>query len=105
MKFIEKNGKGLALCLVIAIPSWLLGRIFPVIGGAVIAILAGMGVGLYGSRADAIGRLPPPEAFSPDPAAAAFYCDLYAVFQDAYAGLSDVLSRLAVLRYPSEVTA
>lgn len=69
------------------------------------AILAGMGVGLYGSRADAIGRLPPPEAFSPDPAAAAFYCDLYAVFQDAYAGLSDVLSRLAVLRYPSEVKA
>ena len=46
MKFIEKNRKGLALCLVIAIPSWLLGRIFPVIGGAVIAILAGMGVTL-----------------------------------------------------------
>ena len=42
MDFIKKNGLGILLCLVIAIPAWILGNIFPVIGGAVIAILAGM---------------------------------------------------------------
>ncbi|MDE6850998.1 MAG: YeiH family protein [Lachnospiraceae bacterium] len=42
MNFIKENGKGLILCLVIAIPSWFLGKQFPIIGGPVIAILAGM---------------------------------------------------------------
>lgn len=42
MEFWKKNTKGLLLCLAIAVPSWLLGRLFPIIGGAVIAILAGM---------------------------------------------------------------
>lgn len=42
MNFINKNGKGLLLCLVIAIPSWFLGKQFPIIGGPVIAIIAGM---------------------------------------------------------------
>ncbi|NLU25185.1 MAG: YeiH family putative sulfate export transporter [Clostridiales bacterium] len=42
MKFIKSNGWGLLLCLAIAVPSWLLGKRFPIIGGAVIAILAGM---------------------------------------------------------------
>lgn len=42
MKFLEKNWKGLLLCLAIAVPSWFLGKQFPIIGGAVIAILAGM---------------------------------------------------------------
>lgn len=40
MEFIKKNYKGLLLCLVIAIPSWILGKMFPIIGGAVIAIIA-----------------------------------------------------------------
>lgn len=44
--FLQKNGKGITLCLAIAIPSWLLGSLFPVIGGAVIAIAAGMIVSL-----------------------------------------------------------
>lgn len=39
---MEKNFKGLLLCLAIAIPSWFVGKMFPIIGGAVIAILAGM---------------------------------------------------------------
>lgn len=39
MNFLKKTGAGLLLCLVLAIPSWLLGRAFPVIGGPVIAIL------------------------------------------------------------------
>lgn len=40
--FFRENALGLLLCLAIAIPSWCLGQRFPVIGGAVIAILAGM---------------------------------------------------------------
>lgn len=47
MKLLQKNGKGLLLCLAIAIPSWLLGKQFPIIGGAVIAIIAGMVVTLF----------------------------------------------------------
>lgn len=47
MKAIEKNWKGLLLCLVIAIPSWIFGKQFPIIGGAVIAIIAGMIVTLF----------------------------------------------------------
>ena len=46
MNFLKKTGAGLLLCLVLAIPSWLLGRAFPVIGGPVIAILLGMVVSL-----------------------------------------------------------
>lgn len=42
LNFIKKNAAGFLLCLVIAIPSWLLGKAFPIIGGPVIAILAGM---------------------------------------------------------------
>ena len=42
MNFIRKNGSGILLCLAIAIPSWFVGKLFPVIGGAVISILAGM---------------------------------------------------------------
>ncbi len=47
MKWLNKNGKGLLLCLAIAVPSWLLGRLFPIVGGAVIAIVAGMLVTLF----------------------------------------------------------
>jgi CBS-domain-containing membrane protein len=47
MAWIKKNGLGILLCLAIAVPSWLLGKQFPVIGGAVIAILAGMVVTLF----------------------------------------------------------
>lgn len=42
MEFIKQNWKGLLLCLAIAVPSWFIGQAFPVIGGAVIAIIAGM---------------------------------------------------------------
>ena len=42
MDFMKKNWKGILICLCIAIPSWFLGKRFPIIGGAVIAILAGM---------------------------------------------------------------
>ncbi len=42
MNWIEQNGRGFGLCLIIAIPSWFLGNLFPLIGGAVIAIITGM---------------------------------------------------------------
>ncbi len=47
MDFIKKNGSGILVCLAIAIPSWLLGKMFPVIGGAAIAIIAGMIVTMF----------------------------------------------------------
>lgn len=47
MDFINKNYKGLLLCLVIAVPSWFLGKAFPIIGGAVIGIIAGMIITLF----------------------------------------------------------
>lgn len=46
MEFANKNWKGIALCLAIAVPSWILGTKFPIIGGAVIAIIAGMVLGM-----------------------------------------------------------
>lgn len=47
MRFIKDNGKGIVLCLCIAVPSWFLGKRFPIIGGAVIAILAGMIITIF----------------------------------------------------------
>ena len=47
MNFMKKNGSGILVCLVIAIPSWLLGKAFPVAGGPVIAIIAGMIVTMF----------------------------------------------------------
>ncbi len=47
MNFFKNNWKGLGLCLAIAVPSWVLGKYFPLIGGAVIAILLGMVVTLF----------------------------------------------------------
>lgn len=47
MNLLRKNGPGILLCLAIAVPSWFLGDVFPIIGGAVIAILAGMLVALF----------------------------------------------------------
>ena len=46
MNFIKKNGLGIIVCLMIAIPSWFLGKALPLLGGAVIAILIGMAVTL-----------------------------------------------------------
>lgn len=47
MEFIKRNYKGILLSLVIAIPSWYLGKKYPIIGGAVLAILFGMLVGQF----------------------------------------------------------
>ena len=47
MNFIKKNIRGILLCLLITLPSWYLGKLFPVIGGAIFAIIAGMAVTVF----------------------------------------------------------
>lgn len=47
MNFIKANYMGLLLTLVIAVPAWFLGKRFPIVGGAVIAIIAGMIITLF----------------------------------------------------------
>ena len=47
MEFIKRNWRGILVCLVIAIPSWILGKLFPIAGGAVIAIIAGMVITMF----------------------------------------------------------
>jgi len=42
MEFIKKNWLGILLCLCIAVPSWYLGTLVPVVGGPVFAIIIGM---------------------------------------------------------------
>ena len=42
MKKVKSYLPGLALCLAIAVPAWFLGKLFPLIGGPLFAILAGM---------------------------------------------------------------
>ena len=42
MEFLRDKGPGILFCLAIAVPAWLLGQAFPVIGGPIFAILAGM---------------------------------------------------------------
>lgn len=42
MEAVKRNAPGVLLCLVIAIPAWLLGQQFQVVGAPVFAILAGM---------------------------------------------------------------
>ena len=52
MNFIKKNGAGLLLCLIIAIPAWFLGQAVPVIGGPVFSILIGMVITLFLTKKD-----------------------------------------------------
>lgn len=47
MDFVNKNWKGILLCLIISVPAWFLGKQFPVVGGPVIAIIAGMIITLF----------------------------------------------------------
>lgn len=47
MSLLQKKWKGFAFCLILAVPSWFLGKLFPIIGGAVIAIIAGMIIAIF----------------------------------------------------------
>lgn len=42
MSNIRRNGSGVILCIILAIPSWFLGKTYPIIGGPIIAIVIGM---------------------------------------------------------------
>ena len=54
MDFIKKNGKGLLFCLALAVPSAVLGKLFPVVGGPVFAILIGMILALVIKKRDSL---------------------------------------------------
>ena len=54
MKQIKTLWKGLLLCLCIAVPSYFLGKQFPVIGGAVFAILIGMLLAVFLKQKEAL---------------------------------------------------
>jgi uncharacterized integral membrane protein (TIGR00698 family) len=47
MNSIKKNLPGILLCTAVAVPAWLIGRTFPIIGGPIIAILAGMLIAFF----------------------------------------------------------
>ena len=47
MEKLKKSLPGVALCLIIALPCWFAGRLFPIIGGPVFAILTGMSITLF----------------------------------------------------------
>lgn len=52
MNFIQKNWRGILLCLAIAVPAWFLGQLVPVVGGPVFAIIAGMIITLLFQKKD-----------------------------------------------------
>mgnify|MGYP000416103282 CR=1 FL=1 len=54
MDFIKKNGKGFLFCLALAVPSAVLGKLFPVVGGPVFAILIGMILALVIKKRDSL---------------------------------------------------
>ena len=56
MQNFRRNLPGILACLAIAVPSWLAGRVLPVVGGAVFAILAGMVVTLIWTRKGAAAQ-------------------------------------------------
>lgn len=49
MEFMRKNYLGILVCFGIAVPAWLLGKAFPIIGGPVLSILFGMLIALFWS--------------------------------------------------------
>lgn len=44
---IKNNLAGILICILIAVPSWILGSMYPVLGGPVIAIISGMVLTLF----------------------------------------------------------
>lgn len=45
--FVGERGRGILLCLAISVPCWFVGAAFPVVGGPVLSIVAGMVVALF----------------------------------------------------------
>lgn len=65
MNFLKKYAWGILLCLVVAVPAWLLGKRFEVVGGPVFAILIGMVIALFWKEQGGAkpGLLIPPRKF------------------------------------------
>lgn len=57
MEFFKTNSRGIALCLAIAVPAWILGTFFPIVGGPVIAILLGMLIDLPNRQGELFQRV------------------------------------------------
>lgn len=53
-EWAKNNVAGILICILIAVPSWLLGMLFPVVGGPVIAIIAGMIITMLIKKKDKI---------------------------------------------------
>lgn len=56
MNKLTEKIPGTLVCLLIAVPAWLLGSQFPVVGGPVIAILAGMVIASFWTPKDSINK-------------------------------------------------
>ena len=46
-EFVQRSWKGILICFIIALPSWFLGHLLPVVGGPVFSILIGMAVAYF----------------------------------------------------------
>jgi uncharacterized integral membrane protein (TIGR00698 family) len=56
MNKLTEKIPGILICLLIAVPAWLLGKQFPVVGGPVIAILAGMIIASFWTPKDSMNK-------------------------------------------------
>lgn len=56
MNKLTEKIPGILVCLLIAVPAWLLGKQFPVVGGPVIAILAGMIIASFWTPKDSMNK-------------------------------------------------
>ena len=54
MSKVKENFSGVIFCLVIAIPAWFLGKLLPVVGGPVFAILIGIVLALFIKKTEAL---------------------------------------------------
>lgn len=56
MNKLTEKIPGILVCLLIAVPAWLLGKQFPLVGGPVIAILAGMIIASFWTPKDSMNK-------------------------------------------------
>lgn len=56
MNKLTEKIPGILVCLLIAVPAWLLGKQFPVVGGPVIAILAGIIIASFWTPKDSMNK-------------------------------------------------
>ena len=56
MEFIKENYKGICLCMILAVPAWILGKYFQIIGSPVLAILFGMILNIFIKRREAYDK-------------------------------------------------